>query len=78
MGWGLKKTISGKLRKKDHNMSDRNVELINIAKIDLLKGRVNVDLDSLSKILIDNYCNKFECEVESTYSEGLAVQHWSG
>ena len=50
-------------------MLDRDVELINIARIDLLKGRVNVDLDSLSKILIDNYYNKFECEIESTYAE---------
>ena len=50
-------------------MIDRNVELINIAKIDLLKGRVNSDLDSLSKILLDNYHNRFECEVESTYFE---------
>ena len=50
-------------------MIDRDVELINIARIDLLKGRVNADLDSLSKILIDNYYNKFECEIESTYAE---------
>ena len=53
----------------DSGMIDRNVELINIAKIDLLKGRVNSDLDSLSKILLDNYHNRFECEVESTYFE---------
>ena len=50
-------------------MLDRDVELINIARIDLLKGRVNADLDSLSKILMDNYNNKFECEIESTYAE---------
>tara|TARA_R100000742_G_scaffold4192_1_gene1314 strand:- start:430 stop:966 length:537 start_codon:yes stop_codon:yes gene_type:complete len=50
-------------------MIDRNVKLINIAKIDLLKGRVDSDLDSLSKILLDNYHNRFECEIESTYSE---------
>ena len=50
-------------------MRDRNVDLINIARIDLLKGRVNADLDSLSKILLDNYHNKFECEIESTFSE---------
>jgi len=50
-------------------MTDRNVDLINIARIDLLKGRVDADLDSLSKILLDNYHNKFECEIESTFSE---------
>ena len=43
----------------DSGMIDRNVELINIAKIDLLKGRVNSDLDSLSKILLDKkFSNK--------------------
>ena len=47
-------------------MLDRNVELINIVKVDLLKGRVNADLDSLSKILVDNYHNKFECDIDST------------
>ena len=50
-------------------MLDRNVELINIVKVDLLKGRINADLDSLSKILVDNYHNKFECDIDSTYSE---------
>ena len=50
-------------------MTDRNVDLINIARIDLLKGRVDADLDSLSKILLNNYHNKFECEIESTFSE---------
>ena len=50
-------------------MTDRNVDLINIARIDLLKGRVDADLDSLSQILLDNYHNKFECEIESTFSE---------
>ena len=50
-------------------MTNRNVDLINIARIDLLKGRVDADLNSLSKILLDNYHNKFECEIESTFSE---------
>ena len=50
-------------------MTSRDVELINIAKIDVMKGTVNSDLDSLSKILLDNYHNKFECEVDSTYFE---------
>ena len=36
-----------------------------------MKGRVNADLDSLSKILDNNYNNKFECEIESTYAETL-------
>ena len=48
-------------------MTDRNVNLINIARVDLIKGKVDVDLNSLSKILLDNYHNKFECEAESTY-----------
>ena len=50
-------------------MTSRDVELINIAKIDLIRGKINSDLDSLSKILLDNYHNKFECEVDSTYYE---------
>ena len=50
-------------------MTSRDVELINIAKIDVMKGIVDSDLDSLSKILLDNYHNKFKCEVESTYFE---------
>jgi len=32
----------------------RDVDVINIARIDLLKGRVDADLDSLSQILLDN------------------------
>ena len=47
----------------------RDVDLITLAKIDLLKGKVDCDLDSLSKILLDNYQNKFECEIDSTYFE---------
>jgi uncharacterized protein (TIGR02466 family) len=35
----------------------------------LIKGKTNVDLDSLSKILLDNYNNKFDCEIDSTFSE---------
>ena len=50
-------------------MKNRGVDLINIAKIDLLKGKVDSDLDSLSKILLDNYHNKFEGDIESTFSE---------
>ena len=50
-------------------MTHRDVKLITIAKIDIMKGMVDVDLNSLSKILLDNYHNKFECEVESTYFE---------
>ena len=34
-----------------------------------MKGKVNSDLDSLSKILLDNYHNKFECDIESTFFE---------
>ena len=50
-------------------MTHRDVKLITIAKIDIMKGMVDADLNSLSKILLDNYHNKFECEVESTYFE---------
>ena len=39
-------------------MKERNVDLINITRIDLLKGRSNVDLNQLSKLLLDNYSNK--------------------
>ena len=47
----------------------RDVDLITLAKIDLLKGKVDCDLDSLSKILLDNYHNKFESDIDSTYFE---------
>jgi len=50
-------------------MTHRDVKLITIAKIDIMKGMVNADFNSLSKILLDNYHNKFECEIESTYFE---------
>ena len=50
-------------------MTHRDVKLITIAKIDIMKGMVDADLNSLSKILLDNYHNKFECEIESTYFE---------
>ena len=50
-------------------MTHRDVKLITIAKIDIMKGMVDADLNSLSKILLDNYHNRFECEVESTYFE---------
>ena len=39
-------------------MKERNVDLINITRIDLLKGRSNIDLNQLSKLLLDNYSNK--------------------
>ena len=45
------------------------VTLITLVQIDLIKGKTNVDLDSLSKILLDNYNNKFDCEIDSTYFE---------
>ena len=41
-------------------MKNRNVELINIARIDLLKGKTNINLDLLSQILLDNYATKFD------------------
>ena len=32
-------------------MKERNVDLINLTKIDLIKGRSNVDLNQFSKLL---------------------------
>ena len=50
-------------------MLTRNVELINLARIDLLKGRTNTDLDSLSKILRDNYGNRLSHSIDDTSFE---------
>ena len=50
-------------------MPTRNVELINLARIDLLKGRTNTDLDSLSKILRDNYGNRLSNSIDDTSFE---------
>ena len=50
-------------------MMNRNVELINIARIDLLKGKTNINLDSLSQILLDNYATKFDKKDLSFYYE---------
>ena len=50
-------------------MKNRNVELINIARIDLLKGKTNINLDSLSQILLDNYATKFDKKDLSFYYE---------
>ena len=47
----------------------RNVELINIARIDLIKGNLNIELDSLTKILIDNYHTKIDSSLDSTRFE---------
>ena len=41
-------------------MKERNIDLINLDRIDLVKGRSNVDLNQLSKLLLDNYSNKKE------------------
>ena len=40
----------------------KNIELINIARmsVDLIKGNLNIELDSLTKILIDNYHTKID------------------
>ena len=48
---------------------NRKVELINLARIDLIKGFTKTNLDSLSKILLDNYENKFDCDIDSTFYE---------
>ena len=48
---------------------NRKVELINIARIDLLKGKTNVDINALGKILLDNYDTKFDKQDLSFYYE---------
>ncbi len=48
---------------------NREVKLINIARIDLLKGKTNADIDALGKILLDNYDTKFEKKDLSFYYE---------
>ena len=52
-------------------MKNRNVELINIARIDLLKGKTNVDLEELAKILLDNYDNKFDQDIGFYYEDSV-------
>ena len=54
-------------------MKNRNVELINIARVDLLKGKTNVNLDSLSQILLDNYATKFDKKDLSFFMRILIV-----
>ena len=47
----------------------RSVDLINLVKIDLLKGRSNADLNSLSRILRDNYDNRLLDDVTTSSYE---------
>ncbi len=47
----------------------RSVDLINLARIDLLKGKSDADLDSLSKILRDNYNNRLLDDVTTSSYE---------
>ena len=47
----------------------RSVDLINLARIDLLKGKSDADLDSLSKILRDNYKNRLLDDVTTSSYE---------
>ena len=47
----------------------RSVDLINLARIDLLKGKSEADLDSLSKILRDNYKNRLLDDVTTSSYE---------
>ncbi len=42
-----------------YKMKDREVELITLAKIDLIKGRSYANLEELSKLLRDNYETKW-------------------
>ena len=42
-------------------MTNREVEFINLARIDLLKGRTDVDRDAISQILLENYDKKLSC-----------------
>ena len=47
----------------------RNVELINIARIDLMKGYISAELDPLIKILLNNYHTKIDSSSDSTRFE---------
>ena len=47
----------------------RNVELINIARIDLIKGFINTELDPLIEILLNNYHTKIDSSTDSTRLE---------
>ena len=47
----------------------RSVDLINLARIDLLKGKSDADLDSLSKILRNNYKNRLLDDVTTSSYE---------
>jgi len=47
----------------------RSVDLINLARIDLLKGKSDADLDSLSKILRDNYKSRLLDDVTTSSYE---------
>ena len=52
-------------------MINREVELINLARIDLLKGRTDVDRDAISQILLENYGKKFEQEIGFYYEDSI-------
>ena len=56
-------------------MPTRNVELINLARIDLLKGKTNTNLDLLSQILRDNYTNRLSYDVDDTSFEDSVCPH---
>ncbi len=47
----------------------RNVNVITLAQIDLIKGRSNADLDKLASILLDNYDVKFNDDPTVSISE---------
>ena len=47
----------------------RNVDVITLAQIDLIKGRSNADLDKLTSILLDNYDVKFNDDPTVSISE---------
>ena len=52
-------------------MINREVEFINLARIDLLKGRTDVNRDAISQILLENYDKKFEQEIGFYYEDSI-------
>ena len=50
-------------------MQTREVKMFNIARIDLMKGRTNANLDELKDILLANYDNRLSDVIDDTSFE---------
>ena len=50
-------------------MQTREVKMFNIARIDLMKGRTNANLDELKNILLANYDNRLSDVIDDTSFE---------